>query len=437
MRSVAATAFAIVFLLVAPTFSPPEAEERDQPDQASLFDSYHLQLLLETNFVLAHQRDSLAVANPEDRDTWLHHAFGELHARHALDHTRSRVVLDHAILYVPQHAGGIGTGTAGVGSVSPSRANVVHEVYEARVTVRPSSALELTGGRQFHWDGEGLQRTNPGGLHFSVTDGLHPRAALLDAQPGFDGALLLLGPEAPLSLAFAIALQDQLAEQDVTERPLEHARYALQGWLNGDDGLRLGVSVTHQNEKMFRSGLFLKTSPGAWTIGVEGALEAYDPRERVVTMNPLFGVRGEYRGGAGHPRAGHPHAGHPGTDHPDGAWYYTFLGEYHYNGLAGIYPDEPFATPVTSDGAAGFLRPGRHYLQYGFNLGRAERWRNTNTITTNLSDPSHIAEHRLEIHAFRPATFGLGLIWTSGLSDTEFGRIAEDFVLTFSAGLQL
>lgn len=384
---------------------------------------YRLEGTLETHLETAHLRDSPVVPDPEKRDTWFSRGYGEALLQHHFGFGTSTALIDHGILIFPGSSGNgggaIGPGTGGSGAREVAEVELFLEVYQAQLTILPLPWMQVVAGRQFHWDGEGVYRTSPAGLFFSVTDGLHPRAALAVAQPGFDGVRLEIDLDRSLGLAGAVALQDTLSAGSTPDIPLQGARYALHGWVEGNSDLRLGLAWVGQNETMQRIGAFGVLAPGPFRIGLEGAIEMFDPRERVVQSSALFGIRSEYS----HSTARNHRV--------------SLFAEYHHNGLAGIYPEDRTRVPVTSDGAGGFPRPGRHYAQYGFSLGREKRWSSTNTFFTNLSDESTLVEHELSLLIFDPARFSLGILWISGDAKSEFGVIQEDFILRLSAGFRL
>lgn len=391
--------------------------------------AYELEGSLDFRFVTAHIRDSVIIADSEQRDTWINLGYTELLARHRFVLGAAEAVVNHGVLAFSEPGVAYGPGIAGTGIVGAADVNPVHELYEAYVAVPAGRYLLITAGRQFFWaeswESESLlspavrfRRRNPAGLHFSVSDGLHPGTASRVTQPGFDGLRILFGPVGPVSIAAAIALQELLTAEETAPQPLENARYAASGWITAQEESTIGLTGVAQSETMLRGGVFALLTPGPFVLGMEGAIEAYDPRGRTVTASPLFGIRGRWTGDI--------------KDH-----FLSLFGEYHYNGLANIYPDEHAAAPVTTDGAAGYLRPGKHYSVYGFALGREKRWENRNMFIANLSDNSALAEHELSLTAVEPAVLTLGVIWTSGLPTSEFGRIREDFVVTFSAGFRI
>ncbi|TVR67921.1 MAG: hypothetical protein EA427_11960 [Spirochaetaceae bacterium] len=420
--------FGFVFLLIPGVCLPDAivAAGGDHPDGP-----YRLEASLDAHIETAHIRDSLIVLDPEERDTWINRGYGEILLKHHFDLGVAAALIDHGMLLFPgasvSTGGGTGPGTGGTGARDTSEVELLHEVYQANVSILPTPWARVVAGRQFHWEGEGVHRTSPAGLFFSVTDGLHPRSAAAAAQPGFDGLRVEVGVDRPVTVAGAVALQEVLAARETTEGPLEGARYALHGWIGGDPESRLGLTWVGQDETMQRVGIFGVMSPGGGPgdapgplrIGLEAAVEMYDPRERVVKTSTLFGIRGEY------------------THVTARSGELSFFGEYHHNGLAGIYPDERSRVPVTSDGAGAFSRPGRHNAHYGFSLGRRSRWRNTNTFITNLSDESTLGEHKISLLALHPLLFSVAVIWTSGDGASEFGSVREDFILRLTAGFRL
>jgi hypothetical protein len=377
---------------------------------------YSLEGSLEVHSVFAHRRDSIVVADPAQRDTWRTSGYSEFLARHTFLAGSARVVLDHGVLIFSDPGLWIATGNAGTGSSAPADVALIHEMYEASVAVRVHPLVKVVAGRQFHWDGP--RGRSPAGLHFSAIDGLHPCSASEETQTGFDGVRLVLGPDSPVTIAGALALQEALVSGG-DSTPLEQKmRYGLSGWLTDGIGRRLGASTMIQHDRMLRYGLFAELPGERFSLGSEVALEMYDPRAEEITVNPLAGIRGEYR-----------------AELPRDVGVSLF-GEYHYNGLESIYTGTAVAaTQVTCDGAGGFQRPGAHYLRYGFTLEQRRRWRITNTFTNNLTDESVLGDHELTALAFEPVTFSLGIIWNSGYPTSEFGRLVEDFVVRLSAGI--
>lgn len=398
------------------------AEEPEISSPAGLRDgeryAYSLEGSLEVHSVFAHRRNSIVVADPAQRDTWRASGYMEFLALHLFEAGPSRIVLDHGILVFSDPGLWITTGNAGTGATAPADVALVHEVYEASVTLPIHPLVAVVAGRQFHWDGP--RGRSPAGLHFSVIDGLHPCSAFEETQTGFDGVRLVLGPDSPVTIAGALALQEALAPGGDSVPLEQKLRYSLSGWLTDGFGRRFGGSAMIQHDQMLRYGLFVRLPGERFSLGSEVALEMYDPRAEEISINPLAGIRGEYE-----------------AELPRDVTASLF-GEYHYNGLESIYAAVPAAAvQVTCDGAGGFQRPGAHYLRYGFALEQRGRWRNTNTFTNNLTDESVLGDHELTALAFEPVTLSAGVIWNSGYPTSEFGRLVEDFVVRLSAGIQL
>lgn len=387
---------------------------------------YHVTGFFDLLGEAAHLRDSPATLNPDDRDTWMSRGYGELSLRHTLEWDRGIAVIDHAALVFPAlvFAGGGGTGagagagTGGSGAGAVADVSISHELFEAYVLTRATPWMAVAAGRQFLWGGQGVARTSPGGLFFSVTDGIHPRARTAEAQPGFDGLRIQIGGEGPLQASAAVAIQDAHSPTgDPDDDFYEKTRVGFNAWVEGAMDTRLGLTWVGQNEVLQRGGIFVVTAPGAFTLAVEAAVETLDPRERIMASNFLVGVRGGYEISLG----------------PD--WDAALFAEYHHNGLAAIYPDDRTRVAVTSDGASGFLRPDRHYGHYGFMVEQGSTWRTTHVFITNLSSSTTLAEHELRLLALAPARAALAVQWTSGAFGTEFGNLPRDFLVRISAGI--
>lgn len=366
----------------------------------------------------AHSRDSLAVVDEDKRDTWESGSAGEILARHRVISEGTLFFADHGIFYFPAPRSWSGAGTGGTGAENPARAELSHELYQAFLRTTLAPGVELTAGRQRLWE-EG----NPAGLFFSVTDGLHPRGALRERSPGFDGAELRFGDGSRGILSAGLAFQDAFDDTQGTDTPWRLVRAALTaerrvGKSAGEER-RMGGTVVMQRDTMVRPGLYARLAGDRLRGGTELALEWYNPHRQEWQPRFLAGVSGGIR-----------------EDLPGGGSL-ELTGEYHYNGLALNHTGTEMPFPVTSDGAGAFLRPGEHYLHMRFLLEGSSRWRSEHRLTRNLDDQSMLVEQEILFLGMAPFEAGAEIIWTSGAADSEFGAFQEDLVLRLFAGVRL
>ncbi|SIQ13369.1 hypothetical protein SAMN05920897_10474 [Alkalispirochaeta americana] len=360
-----------------------------------------------------HRRDSLAVVDEDKRDTWESGSAGEVLAQHRVVSESALFLVDHGIYYDPAPRSWPRTGTGGTGAENPARAEISHEIYQAFLRSSLVPGAELTAGRQILWE-EG----NPAGLFFSVTDGLHPRGALRDRNPGFDGVEFRFGGDSRRFLSAALAFQDAFDDTEGTDTPWRLVRGAFTAERALSEELRWGGTVVMQRDTMVRPGVYASRGGERFLGGTEIALECYNPHEQDWQPRVLAGFSGGFR-----------------EELPQGG-YLELTGEYHYNGLALNHTSQDPPFQVTSDGAGAFLRPGEHYLQMRLRLEGSSRWRSEHRVTRNLDDQSMLVEQEILFLGILPFEAGAEIIWTSGAADSEFGAFQEDLLLRLFAGVR-
>ncbi len=350
----------------------------------------------------AHRKDSDAVIDPDQRDTWYTEGQFRFAATHRLSMDLAEVVVDHELIASPAISGAGEVGSGGTGSSDATEVEIRHEIYQGYLSVLPNRWLSVTAGRR---------RINWGkAFAFSVTDAVHPQSPDSEVEPGFDGAVatVLLGPD--IGVELVAAAQEAIATGEMED--LRAAGYAS-AYLAPFD---LALSFVFQAETIYRPGFLASVSLGPLLINGEAAVEVYDAREEETELQPLasFGVEYSLFGVFDE---------------------LSIAGEYLYNGLAINHPINTgaVATAVTGDFAGGFERPGEHYLYGALSYQRLESWYTTHSVLYNASDESAIVEHGINLIRIPAIDLGLAVTWNSGKLTSEFGLIPEDFTTSVSA----
>jgi hypothetical protein len=156
---------------------------------------------------------------------------------------------------------------------------------------------------------------------------------------------------------------------------------------------------------------------GPLLVAAEGAVEIYDPRARLIEIQPLLAARAEY------------------TWFGD-AFDLVISAEYFHNGLAATYPADPTGDrTVTTDLGGGFARPGSAYAAGGLALMVVESWSTDHTVVVNLADDSAVVRHGITASHFDSLDLTAAASWNTGRFDSEFGRITEGLIVELGARL--
>lgn len=390
--------------------------------------SYDISGTVEGHARAGYWRNSPVILSEELRGTWFLQSFSEARLLHQLSREDGAVgmVADHSIVLQIAGVPEIKPGEGGQRAKGSAVVLTDMELYQLAFHWKPgaSEVLEVVAGRHFDVRRR-RQEQEPDtlALLFPVVDVLHPREVEPQRSPGMDGASLVISsPDGMVRGQLAVALQDALRDSQV------HEGFRIGAALLVGRG---GVTVAWQERRMLRPGAFLQFGDGALRVLVEGAVEAYDPRGQEVVFQPIGGVRLEMGTGSRAPSgdASAPSNGLPG-------WHGAL--EYHYNGLAGTYP-EPHAlvfsrdNRVTRDGAGGFLLPGAHYLHGALRWRTPLQWETDHGITVNLDDGSLRVYHHAGLTVAPPVNLHARVWWHAGSVAAEFGRTPVSALATFSA----
>lgn len=346
----------------------------------------------------AHRKDSEAVTDPDDRNTW--YTGSELHlaATHRFTFESGELVLDHEIIAVPTVSGNAGTGSGGVGAGDATEVELSHELYQAYLSLFAGRSFTATLGRR---------RINWGkAFAFSVTDALHPQSPDSEVEPGFDGAVgtFLLGPNLSFELVGAV---QEATSVDGTIDDLRGAAY-VSAFITPLD---VALSYVFQYQAINRPGLLVSVPVGPLLFAGEAGVEIFNSREDRTEVQPLASIGAEYS-------------------------IYGILsevtarGEYLYNGLAASYPASGVSGQVvTNDFAGGFERPGEHYLYGQLSYQLVDSWYTSHALLYNASDRSAYIEHRIGLVALPGIDLDVTGIWNSGGTDSEFGAVPDDLTI--------
>lgn len=357
---------------------------------------------IETRATAAHRKDAPVVIDENERDSWYSSSEIRLAATHRLIFGQAEIVIDHAIIAVPSGSGAGSAGSGGTGASDATEIELTYDLYQGYLYLYPTPWLSTSLGRH---------RLNWGkAFSYSVTDALHPQSPDSEVEPGFDGASVafLAGPN--LSLELAVAMQEAVASGDNND--IRGAAY-LSIFLPPVD---LALSYVYQSETIFRPGILASVPVGPFLIAGEAAVEAYDPRERVVEYQPLASI------GASYTLSG-------ALDE------LSLVGEYVYNGLAVNNPFNTGATRtlVTRDYAGGFERPGEHYLSGVITYNRLDSWSTSHAVFYNGTDESSYFEHSITLNRIPAIDLGFTVMWNAGELESEYGLLTDDFVVQVGA----
>ncbi len=368
---------------------------------------YEFDGALELRAVGAYRKDSVVVADPEERGEWTVSGLTQFEATHLLSGERVRVFVDHALIgTAPTDAtasdgDGLETGTAGTGGADSTTIELSHELYRAYVGLPLHPGVEFRLGRQrFDW---GLGST------FSATDALHPQSSDNDERPGFDGAAASLTIHPAVSLRLAAALQNAVDTGDIDD-----VRYAAYGTARVASVDTI-ASVVYQDRTMLRPGAGLGIPIGPIRAYGEVAVEAYDPRGERLDTQIIGSIGAEYVRSA---------------DRAD----VSIATEYLYNGLEEHYPGIASSSLlVTSDFAGGFTRPDRHYAAATIYARFTDSWSTEHSALFNLVDESGIFEHHVTFLGIPIVDVSVAVTWNRGVADSEFGLIRDGMVVELGA----
>lgn len=367
--------------------------------------------------IVAHVADSPVVTDAASRGTWTYDYALQLAVLRA-DQPAARVTtrVDADVLFLTAPPESYGVLRRGGGFVDAQSVGMLARVREASAALSLGPLGTVTVGRILTPASERV---------LSAVRVLEPEGPA--APVGFDGAAISVPIGRALVARGDVAIQDAVWSGE--------ARYVrVRGAVaTALPFVRAEASIAWEWATLLRPGLSADVSLGPVALRTEAAVELYDARAGLIRLQPLVLAGLTW----GDPTNRYDErSGAAGGDTP------LISLEYLFNGLAESHPANAGTPlgPLTSDGAAGFERSGRHYLAASGTIPVAGVTLGGSVIATvppvgDRAAVSALSRLWVDALAAERVRARLAVEWRVGAVGSEFAATFEDLLVDASIAI--